>query len=126
MDEQLAFSFLGAHLHRCPGRRKLQRVVEQVHEDALDLHRIDPDGRRVGVDVGCHALGLWAELLDRPTDELLRWPQLRMRRGDPAVETRQVEQVADDAVEPLRFAADGGDELEAIRIDEHELGIREH
>jgi len=125
VEEQLPVALVRTYVHRRAGRRELQCIVQQVHEHALDLHRIDPDGRRVGVDVDHHSLGVRPELLDHPLDELLRRPELRMRGRDSALEARQVEQVPDDAVETVRLTPDSGDELDAIFVRETQLRIGE-
>src|SRR5215471_16995106 len=51
VDTELRRTALRPHDHSGAGRRVVERVVQQVREDTLDLRRVDLDGRRLRRDV---------------------------------------------------------------------------
>ena len=125
VQQQLVVARLDAHANRRVGRRELQRVVEEVHERTLDLRRVGVHRRGIAVELGDDALTAWTELLERPGDEIVGRPQLLMRCRGAALQAREVEQVADDPVEPLGFATDRLDEIIAVGPRQPNVGIAE-
>ena len=105
MDAKLGRARLGSHQDLRIGRRIAQRVLEEVREHALDLRRVDLDERGLRTDIERHATRVRAETGERLADELVDVPQLAMRLGGAGLETREVEQLLDDAVETRRLVA---------------------
>ena len=99
------------------GRRELQRVLDQVREHALDLHRVDVHERTVADDVDAIAAG---QVLHGLAHELVERPDLRLRLGAARLEAREVEQVADEPGEPLGVDGDRVEELAAVLVGEDE------
>ena len=106
---------------RCldPDGRALGRVfggiVEQVEQHLLEEHRVDVDHRQVVREVdgdvvaGEHPAGALQGAAD-DLGEIVRGPV----RGDGAgLEPGHVEQIGDEAIQPLGFGEDGGEEVGA-------------
>ena len=96
--------FLGA-TSSVDRRRDLERVLEQVHERALELRASTrtASGSAGSDDVDRVAAG--ADRVERPRDEAVDRPDLELRRGGARLEPRQVEQVRRRAGRAARACA---------------------
>ncbi len=103
LDRHAAVPATGAHRHRGARRRIFRRVVEQVEEDLLEEHEIDLDHRKVGVEVDFDAVALQhlAGTLQRGADDLAEIDHRRFELERAGLEPGHVEQVGDEAIEPL-------------------------
>ena len=96
------------------GRRVFRGIVEQIEQHLLEQHRIEPQHRQVGCEIDLDAVARRAP-----------WPPAaarcrRRRRDRPAraaaaigagFEPRHVEQIGDEAVQPLGLVLDGAEQL---------------
>ena len=101
--------------------REPQRVLEQVREHALDLHRIDADERRLAGDVDAIRVGPRSSTPRRTsssTDHTSGSGSARAR-----FEPREVEQVADEPREPVGVDGDRLEQLRAVGVGEDELVV---
>src|SRR5204863_5506562 len=89
-DQDLAFGGAHGELDRVRRRRQPERVLEHVHQHALDLGSVDAHRRRV-VELDRDALGLRAETLQRTGDELVDAPELWGGERGAGFEAREVE-----------------------------------
>src|SRR5207302_10118927 len=94
--------------------RVLERVVERVRERTLDLGGVEFDRGRLGADLERDPCGFGAEAGERLPGELVGVPELAMRLGGSGFETREVEQLFDDAVETRRLAANRFGQAEPV------------
>ena len=80
LDHDLALDRRGAQIDRASGRRVAQRVVQQVHEHALDQHLVDRDERQALRRVDLHLAPA-----RRPEQEtgLRQVPKLSLHRAEP-------------------------------------------
>ena len=93
----------GAQEHAGLGRGEPRALSSRLDEHALDLNGINW-ARRAGLgaegSTRTRSRPRGAELLERLPDELVHRPELRLRPGRARLEWREVEQVADQALEP--------------------------
>ena len=99
-------------------RRVLERVLEQVHEHALDLHGVDPDGDRLLRKLDVDASTRLARLRERLHDQVVHRPDVRFRPERAGLQAGQIEQVVDQPGEALSFTEDRRGELPLVlRVD---------
>ena len=93
-------------LDRLRGGRELQRVLDQVHERALDLRPVDE--RRDGLLRQPHddTLGGGPDRVDRASHQLVARQQRRPRLRGTGLEARQVDEVRDESLEARGLARD--------------------
>ena len=125
VDAKLGGAGLGPEEHARARRRVVERVVEEVCEDALDLGGVDLHRRRLGTDLEPDAAGLGPETGERPAHELVHGPQLAVRLDGAGLEPREVEQLLDDTVEARRLGADRLREAEPVLRLQREAGARQ-
>ena len=91
------------------GTRVFGRVLEQVADGLVEVDGIDPHGREIGRDADLDAPA--DECRGQPRDDrfqqLVELEDLEVRAKRAALDPAQVEQVADEAVQPLGFGVDG-------------------
>jgi hypothetical protein len=114
-DDQLLPRRGDADLHVLGRRRELERVVEDVDEDPLDLKRIDAYGRCLARNAHVHTIAI-VDLVQGPGDELVRRPDLGSGRRGTRLEPREVEQVVDEALEPAVLDSDRLEEPGSIAL----------
>jgi hypothetical protein len=114
-DDNFSVQLLADQLDRRVGRER-ERVVDQVHEDVLDLSPVDLDRVELRRQRDRDALGSRPELAERLSDQRLDRPQLRLRLGSTQLEAREVEQVRDQAVEAPRLGVDCGQQARAVVV----------
>ena len=103
----------------------MERVVDQVREDAFHLCRVDFDRRRLGPDLETHASRVLAQPREGLADELVHGPELAVRLDDACLEPREVEQLANDAVEACGLLADRHGQPQPVIGRQLEPGARE-
>ena len=96
--------------------RVLDRVLDQVGQHSLDLIRVDADDGGDRRERHVDAVGGFPEAAQRLDDEAVRRPDLGLGHSGAGLEAREVEQVRDQAVEPLGLAEDAGEQLCAIGL----------
>ena len=106
-----------AHVNPSGGRRELQRVLEQVRENALNLDRVDAHERSLAGDVDAIVSG---QVADGFPNQVVERPHLHLGLGAARFEPREVEQVADEAPEPLGVHGDRVQEHPAVVVAEDE------
>src|SRR4029077_10935633 len=79
VEAQLGRARLSADEDAGSSGRVVQRVVEEVGEDALDLGRVDLDRRRLGPDLDADTRRVRAEPTQGLPHELVHTPQLPVR-----------------------------------------------
>ena len=99
------------------GRRELQRVLDQVREDALDLDRVDVDERALAREVDAIAA---RQILHRLANEIVERPDLGLGLRTAGFEPREVEQIADQPAEPLGVDGDRVEQHAAVLVAEDE------
>ncbi len=118
---------LRADLDRAAGRGVLRGVVEDVDQHLLDQHRIGVEQRHGRRDrhpqaMRCQRLG---ELPGRAADDLAQVDPVAVRLQRAVAEAGHVEQVLDEAIEPLALLEDGLQQLGAILARERGLAAGE-
>ena len=108
------------HAGRAIGR-VLDRILDQIRQHALDLMPVHPHDERRLRERHLDTIGGSAEAAQRIHDETVRLPDLRRGRGYPRLQTREVEQVRDQAIQPLRLTEDACEQLVAIRVSKREV-----
>ena len=76
-------------------------VLEQVGEGALELGRVGAERRQLGVERQPHRLAAGADRVPRRLQQPRQIDRLAARLGVPGLQPRDVEQVLDQAREPL-------------------------
>ncbi len=110
---------------RLLGRRVAQRVLDEVCEDGTGLVEIGMHERQVFVGQDHLDAAARLDAVEHLQDEVVDRPVARLRSSRPRLQAREVEQVADDAVEPLGLAEDRLGELAAVLGRERELAVGE-
>jgi len=124
-DEHLASCRRHAHVDGLPGRGELERVLEQVDEHALQLDRVDLHHRGVVGEGELDPARLGAELVERLRDEPVHGPELAVRLRRARLQAGEVEEVADDALQPLHLVPDRLQQAGAIGVVERKPWISE-
>ena len=94
-------------------RRILGGVVEEIEQHLLEQHGVHRQHREVGAHRDFHAM-LGEDLpgaLQRAAHDLAQVVRRGIRHDGAGLELGHVEQVGDEAVEPLGFLDDRGDEI---------------
>ena len=97
-----------ANAHTRAGRRVLQRVADEIFEHTIERIAIGVDVRQGAVHVQLHAMrGARApKQLDGGRDQRRGIDDgATQRRRQPALEAREIQEIADDATETLDLAA---------------------
>ncbi len=95
------------------GRGIFCRIVQKIEQDLLEQHRIDLHHGQVGGELELDAVsapGSWRRAAAR-SDDLAQVVQRRVGRDRAGLELGHVEQIGDEAIEPLRLVDDGGQKL---------------
>src|SRR5207245_2177329 len=95
-------------------RGELQRILEDVDQDVLELRGIHADRRRVVRDHDVDALAVPSEDFERARDEPVDGPELWYRARGACLETGEVEQVRHEAIEPADLKANRIEQLVAL------------
>ena len=108
------------------GRRVFGGVVENVDQHLLDENRVDVEDRHVLRDL--HFDVQRGErprhLLERPADDLAQIDPFAVRLQRAVAEPGHVEQVLDEAVQPLALLEDGLHQLRAVGIGKRAVTAR--
>ena len=109
------------------GRRVFGGVVENVDQHLLDEDRVDVEDRHVGRDLHLDLQGgeRPRHLLERPADDLAQIDPFAVRLQRAVAEPGHVEQVLDEAVQPLALLEDGLHELRAVGIGQRAVTARQ-
>ena len=126
LDHDAAVRAAGLEDHRGARRRILGGVVEQVDQHLLQEHRVEGQHRQLGLDVELDAmLGQHpGAALQRRAGGLADIDHLTVQFDGAGLEPGHVEQVANEAVQPLALLEDRSDELPPrLRIIELVVGL---
>ena len=95
------------------GGRIFRGIVEQVEQHLLEQHGVELDHRQVGGELDLDAVPRQdlAGALQRAADDLAEVVQRGVRHDGAGLELGHVEQVGDEAVEPLGFVDDGREQV---------------
>ena len=92
------------------------RVLEDVHERTLHLHRIDVHQREIAVERQRELVGTGRELGERRANQLVDRGPLHVRRGGARFQAREVEQVVHEARQAPRLLLDDRGHLLAFGV----------
>src|SRR5439155_1315209 len=107
------------------GRRELRGVLDEIREHLLDLDVVELDRRKIVLDLKAHGVfrrdrpETTRDVLDERTDVV---PGL-VRNKAPVLDAREVEEIADDAVEAERLFLDRHRELFAVPIGPNDVTL---
>ena len=117
-------------------RRLAQRVGRQILQRLLQAHRIAGHDLRARRDVGRqrHAFLLGRSFVagEHAAEDVLQRDVLRLERFAAALEPREIEQIADDALDALRLVTDDREVplarlgIERLRVERQRLEIAAH
>ncbi len=135
-DDDASSSTRASSLTNPPARRVSQRVGREILQRLFEPHRIARHDLRSGADVRRqrHALLLGGAPVPRhhAAEQILDWHILRVERFAAAFEPRQIEQVADDVLDPLGFVFDDGEialalfGIQGLGVERQRLEIAAH
>ncbi len=101
-----------------PRRRIFRGIVEQIEQHLLEQHGIELEHRQIGGELQLDA-GAGQDLAGPPqraADDLAEIVQRRVRHDGAGLELGHVEQIGDEAVEPLGLVDDGGEQLGLLGV----------
>src|SRR6266498_5209183 len=124
-EDDVVAGFLAAYLDDVGRRRELQRVFEEVDEDVLELRGIHADRGRIVRDHDLDPPAFNSQNLERPGDEAVNGPELRRRTRSAGLETREVEQIGYEPIEPPYLKSDRGEQFLPIRARQRLTGALE-
>ena len=96
-----------------PGGRIFGGVVQEIEQHLLEQDRIDVHHRQVGCKLQFDAMAGkdLARAAQRAADDLAEIVRSRIRHDGAGFELGHVEQVGDEAIEPLGFVDDGREQV---------------
>ena len=112
-------------MHRRVERRVLERVLDQVHERALDLVGVGLHGRRLVGECHLDPGAVRAELVESLDHEIVDHCDLDLGLSRACLQPGEIEQVPDQLVEPVRLVEDGVEQLGAVGVVERQVSLRE-
>ena len=104
----------GQHFDRIGRGRELQGVLDQVDEHPLDVRCVDAKRRQVRWQRHLNTIGVRAELLERPRQQRVHRPQLRLAQGRTGFEPREIKEVFDESLEAAHLDPNRLEELSPL------------